>query len=625
MAMDRDEQIPNFDYYKGQQHQRGLTFKPFYDDTSDYNTNAKSYYDYLARFNGFLSTLVDFVNDLALRVGKYNHNSYYLNIVTLDAVGDNKTDNTPLFESFNNNQMYYVPKGTFRTEHLPDGYFFGEGIIKYYNEEIHLVKHVAQRVRVNLDKSTEERYQSYISGQNAGTKLSDYTYANTGIGYSVLKENKDGRRLTGFGKGSLSNLIKGYSNVVIGCDTLGQGKYGQRNVGIGDNALKWGGTTDVHKTLHDFWKATGSKNFVESYFRPRYERIWDILGSEKSPSSDIIPSSDNDYKENVGIGRNALVHLMKGKNNVAIGYNSQAHTMKGNGNTSVGDRSLRDNVAGSRNSAFGDYALTNNITGQDNVAFGANVIQQTLHASNNTAIGYGAMHFFKDDKNKNNEDTYTRGYRNTAIGTQVMQDGKNASYSTFLGSYAGRYVEGDYNVGLGASSMYNLTTGERNVGVGGNTNRVVKTGSDNIAIGYSAGPTGDFKNTVSLGSNAHALGNNEVQIGDDSQTVYTHNALQQRSDKRSKKDITETKLGLDFIKQLKPVDYKYKNSDKQQHGLIAQDIVGLESEFGGVSNHKENGGEDLYNVAYTELIAPLIKSVQELSQEVEELKKELGR
>lgn len=607
------------------EYKNTFNYTPFYSDKADYNTNAKSYYDYLARYNGFMSELIDFVNDLALRIGKNNNNSYYINLETIDGVGDNTTDNTPLFESLNNRQMYYVPRGTFRTEYLPDGYFFGEGIIKYYNEEIPLTKHVAQRVRVNLDKSTEERYQSYISGQNAGTKLSDYSYANTGIGYSVLKENREGRRLTGFGKGSLSNLIDGYSNVVMGCDALGQGEYGQRNVGIGDNALKWGGTTDVHKTLHDFWKDSGSQNFIESYFRPKYERIWDILGSENSPSSDLLPSSDNDYKENIGIGRNALVHLMKGQNNVAIGYNSQAHTMKGNENTSVGDRSLRDNVAGSRNSAFGNYALTNNITGEDNVAFGGNVLQQTLHASNNTAIGYGAMHFFDDSKNKNNEDTYTRGYRNTAIGTQTMQDGKNSAYSTFLGSYAGRYVEGDYNVGLGASSMYNLTTGEFNVGVGGNTNREVKKGSNNIAIGYSAGPTSDYSNTVSIGHKSHALGNNEIQIGDETQTVYTTNALQQRSDKRSKKDISETKLGLDFIKQLKPVDYKYKNSDKQQHGLIAQDIVSLNSGFGGVSNHEENGGEDLYNVAYTELIAPLIKSVQELSKEVEELKKELGK
>src|SRR5699024_8218565 len=156
MDIHRAEHIPNFNYYKGQQHQRRITYKPFNDDKSDYNTNAKSYYDYEARYNSFLSTIVNFVNDIVLRIGIYNINSYFLNIVTLDAVGDNTTDNTPLFESFNNNQMYYVPKGTYRTEHLPDGYFFGEGIIKYYNEEIPLARHVAQRVRVNLDKSTKE-------------------------------------------------------------------------------------------------------------------------------------------------------------------------------------------------------------------------------------------------------------------------------------------------------------------------------------------------------------------------------------------------------------------------------------------------------------------------------------
>lgn len=625
MANRRDEQTPNFNYYTGQYNQNMLSFRPFYDDIADYNTNAKSYYDYLARFNGFLSTFVDFVNDLALRVGKNNHNSYYINIVTLDAVGDNTTDNTSLFETFNKNQMYYVPNGTFRTDYLPDGYFFGEGIIKYDNEEIPLTKHVAQRVRVNLDKSTEERYQNYISGQNAGTKLSDHSYANTGIGYSVLKENQEGRRLTGFGKGSLSNLINGYSDVGMGCDTLGQGEFGQRNVGIGDNALKWGGTTDVHKTLHDFWKDSGSQNFVESYFRPKYERVWDILGSESAPSSDIIPANDNDYKENVGVGRNALVHLMKGQNNVAVGYNSQAHTMKGDGNTSVGDRSLRDNLNGSRNSAFGDYALTNNITGEDNVAFGGNALQQTLHATNNTAIGYGAMHFFQDSKNQNTEDSYTIGYRNTAIGTQVMQDGKNAAYSTFLGSYAGRYVEGDYNVGLGASSMYNLTTGEQNVGVGGNTNREVEKGSDNVAIGYSAGPNNDNSNSVSIGSHAHADGDNQVQLGSDEQSVYTFSSIQQRSDERLKENIEPTNLGLDFIKQLNPVDYTFKGQEEQKHGLIAQDIVALDTEFGGVTNNQQYGGSDVYNVAYTELIAPLIKSVQDLSQEVEELKKELGK
>ena len=46
-------------------YRRGLNKLPFYSDEADYNTNAPSYYDYLAKYNGFISSLVDFVNGLA--------------------------------------------------------------------------------------------------------------------------------------------------------------------------------------------------------------------------------------------------------------------------------------------------------------------------------------------------------------------------------------------------------------------------------------------------------------------------------------------------------------------------------------------------------------------------------
>jgi hypothetical protein len=56
------------DRYRNPRYRRGGYREPFYDDIADYNTNAKSYYDYLARFNGFLHDLVDFINDLADRM-----------------------------------------------------------------------------------------------------------------------------------------------------------------------------------------------------------------------------------------------------------------------------------------------------------------------------------------------------------------------------------------------------------------------------------------------------------------------------------------------------------------------------------------------------------------------------
>lgn len=48
-------------------HSRRSSYEPWYDDKADYNTNAKSYYDYLARFNGYLFKLTDFVNRLSRR------------------------------------------------------------------------------------------------------------------------------------------------------------------------------------------------------------------------------------------------------------------------------------------------------------------------------------------------------------------------------------------------------------------------------------------------------------------------------------------------------------------------------------------------------------------------------
>lgn len=42
-------------------------YEPFYDAHADYNTNAKSYYDYLARFNYYIHVITDAINRLLNR------------------------------------------------------------------------------------------------------------------------------------------------------------------------------------------------------------------------------------------------------------------------------------------------------------------------------------------------------------------------------------------------------------------------------------------------------------------------------------------------------------------------------------------------------------------------------
>lgn len=98
------------------------------------------------------------------------------------------------------------------------------------------------------------------------------------------------------------------------------------------------------------------------------------------------------------------------------------------------------------------------------------------------------------------------------------------------------------------------------------------------------------------------------------------------SDKRLKEDIKESKLGLDFIKDLKPVSYKMKGEDKTKEGLLAQDV---EESLNKLNINKEevsliNHYNDKYSLSYMELIGPLIKSVQELSKQNNEISRKIS-
>ena len=99
--------------------------------------------------------------------------------------------------------------------------------------------------------------------------------------------------------------------------------------------------------------------------------------------------------------------------------------------------------------------------------------------------------------------------------------------------------------------------------------------------------------------------------------------------------MKDTSLGLDFVNKLKPKEYKWKDYTneegekkefKRKHqGLLAQDVektlkdIGLTNDdFAGIVYDEES---DIYGLRYSQLIAPLIKAVQELSAKVAELEK----
>lgn len=98
----------------------------------------------------------------------------------------------------------------------------------------------------------------------------------------------------------------------------------------------------------------------------------------------------------------------------------------------------------------------------------------------------------------------------------------------------------------------------------------------------------------------------------------TTNAENVDSDLRYKTNIEKSDLGLDFILKLNPVKYNKHNAKEKEYGLIAQQVKVLLKGDESLLHHDSE--IDRYSLAYSQLIAPLIKAVQEQQATIETLK-----
>lgn len=130
---------------------------------------------------------------------------------------------------------------------------------------------------------------------------------------------------------------------------------------------------------------------------------------------------------------------------------------------------------------------------------------------------------------------------------------------------------------------------------------------------------GDFRFATPLiptDDNTYRIGNSSSRWID----VFAVNGVIQTSDARQKTNIKPSDLGLDFINQLNPVKFNWifdSENERPHYGLIAQEleeVLGNDRFFAGL--RIENG---FYSLNYSQLIAPLVKAVQELTKRVEEL------
>ena len=648
MAMDRDEQIPKFDYYQGQGHQRGLTFKPFYDDISDYNTNAKSYYDYLGRFNGFLSTLVDFVNDLALRIGKYNHNSFYVNVKTLDVLEPIESRNTDMCDDkwykisydniykINPKFILYFPRGNYVLEDELSNMCFGQGAKIWLNNlEFHLSNEPQQ---INSVEQNRQRLNNFVTGINAGLNVNNdpkRSYGNTVIGSEAFKKGESQRRNTMVGQDAGKELITSYSNTAIGVGTLQESKIADRGTYIGGNAGKWAGANDNLVGGHQLYQ----ENDINEALNLRWPQWRSYAGEWNNPKFKATNPEDN--QSNVAIGRNAQGYNITTKRSVGVGYNAMEQTLNGDGIVAIGESALQYGLNAKYSTVIGGragYRLSETL--QDTV-IGKSACQNLVHSAYNTILGYNALSSMEGDWEDRKE-------RNVAIGRNSMALSKgNSENNVAVGENSlNETTNSNENVAIGHSALAGIGNGNKNTFIGGNAGASLVGNNTSTGVGYNALNNADlsgYTNITGLGQNSSVSGSNQVQLGNSSAIPYAFQPLQVRSDRRDKRNINKTKLGLEFINKLKPVeyqldireDYEEKGIDndgslvrKRYHqGFIAQDVKDVSDEMGidfaGVQHHEVNGGKDVYSLGYEEFIAPMTNAIQEQQKMIETMKAEI--
>jgi hypothetical protein len=81
---------------------------------------------------------------------------------------------------------------------------------------------------------------------------------------------------------------------------------------------------------------------------------------------------------------------------------------------------------------------------------------------------------------------------------------------------------------------------------------------------------------------------------------------------RYKKDVLPIDIGLDFILGLKPVKYNLKDSDEAQVGFIAEDFPDTRLvAMSRIDKDDESKGLQPESVNYSQIVAPLVKAIQE--------------
>lgn len=198
----------------------------------------------------------------------------------------------------------------------------------------------------------------------------------------------------------------------------------------------------------------------------------------------------------------------------------------------------------------------------------------------------------------------------TVSGDSAVHINRDTSDGALARFYRGTTLVG--SIGNDSNNLYMVFSIDNDVGLaggGGASDKIFPTGNDGLVrddgvdLGYV---TGRFDN------------------------IYATNGTIQTSDQNEKNTITDSDLGIDFIKRLTPKSYIFNGKTRTHYGLIAQDVETVltdinkpTSGFAGFIkddiSEEQDGSEYRYGLRYTEFVAPLIQAVKDQQAIIEDL------
>jgi hypothetical protein len=201
----------------------------------------------------------------------------------------------------------------------------------------------------------------------------------------------------------------------------------------------------------------------------------------------------------------------------------------------------------------------------------------------------------------------------------------------------GNCSSGSRNFAYGYAALFSVTSGGNNIAMGDACGYNVSSGSNNLLFGQNAGRTG-YQSPQSIGGVSTA--SNQIHMGNESHsTARIQISWTVNSDSRDKTDVTPINVGLDFVKDLNPVTFRWdKRSDYEDRtptgenkleeltlGFLAQEVETVEKSYGYDVANKTNlvvdrdVENDGFGLTYEKMIPILTKAIQELEARVQEL------